>query len=81
MAERALQWAPSGNPFEAVPSEVTRFIAGDDGKTCGYGYGPGWSMVFGSACGDLQVEPGQWIVRHEDGSLTVEDDWAADSER
>lgn len=69
----ALQWAPSGNPFDGVPNEMCRFLAGPDGKTFGYGYGPGWSMMFGTSTGeDVTLLPGQWVIRHDDGRITVQ---------
>lgn len=68
-----IQWAPSGNPFDGTPGAIMRFLS-KDGKTFGYGYGPGWSMGFGSDQGDIYVEPKQWIVKHDDGRITVEDD-------
>lgn len=67
---QAIHWAG----MHGVPSEVTNLLAGPDGSTFGYGYGPGWAMVFGSEQGDVSVEPGQWIVKHDDGSITVEDE-------
>ena len=33
----ALQWAPSGNPFDGVPNEMCHFLAGPDGKRSGTG--------------------------------------------
>lgn len=69
---QAVQWAPDG-PMSGVPSAVTRFLASSDGTTYGYGYGPGWSTIFGSAQGDIPVESGQWVVRHPDGRISVED--------
>lgn len=72
-AVRALQWAPSGNMLDGIPSEVLRLLA-VDGKAFGYGGGPGATMSFGTAHGDIDVAPGQWIVVREDGTVTVEDD-------
>lgn len=68
---RALQWCPSGHPLAGRPGEVLRFLS-EGGKHFGYGYGPGWSMIFGSAQGDIKVEPGQWIVKHR-GRIEVVD--------
>ncbi len=70
---RAVQWAPSGNPFEGIPSEITSLLATEDGKTFGYGYGPGWSIGFGSEQGDIFVLPKQWVIRHDDGRIEVSD--------
>lgn len=68
---RAVHWCPSGRPLDGVPGEVTVLLA--TGRTThGYGYGPGWSMIFGYPRGEVQVEPGQWVVRHHDGTVTVE---------
>jgi hypothetical protein len=60
------------NPMDIVPSEVMRLLATPEGKTFGYGYGPGWSLMFGSEHGDIQVEPGEWVVRHSNGAITVQ---------
>lgn len=69
---RAVQWCPSGRPLDGVPGEVTLLLA--RGRTThGYGYGPGWSMIFGYPRGEVQVEPRQWVVRHFDDTVTVED--------
>lgn len=68
---KAVQMA--ANPMEIVPSEIMRLLATAEGKTFGYGYGPGWSIVFGSEHGDVKVEPGQWVIRHDDGSISVQD--------
>lgn len=67
----AVQWCPSGNPGDGVPSEIVRLLARADGKTYGYGHGPGWSTVFGSEQGDITVLPGQWVIRHDDGRIEV----------
>lgn len=66
------------NPLDVVPSEVTRLLATEDGRTFGYGYGPGWSLMFGSENGDVTVLPGQWVIRHDDGTVTVQDNEPAD---
>lgn len=68
---KAVQWCPSGNPLDGVPSEIVRLLAREDGYTYGYGYGPGWSMMFGSEQGDITVLPRQWVIRHEHGSIEV----------
>lgn len=68
----AVQWARDGNPLAGSPGEISRFLADADGKSYGYGYGPGWSMVFGSSQGDISLEPGDWLVRYSDGSYSVE---------
>lgn len=70
---KAVQWAPSGDALSGKPGEVMRLLASEDGTTYGYGYGPGWSMIFGHEHGDVAVLPGQWVVRHDDGTVTVED--------
>ncbi|MDF2990259.1 MAG: hypothetical protein K0S37_773 [Microbacterium sp.] len=67
--------------MDVVPSEVTRLLATADGKTFGYGWGPGSSIIFGSEHGDIQVEPGQWVVRADDGMITVQDEEPVDRER
>lgn len=69
----AVQWAPSGNPLDGVPGAVVALLADDVGHTFGYGYGKGSTMVFGSAHGDVEVQPGQWVVRGSDGSIYVSD--------
>lgn len=68
---RAIQWAPSGNPLEGVPSEICRFLATADGRTFGYGYGDGWSMIFGSQRGDISLNAGEWLIANDDGSYEV----------
>lgn len=72
-APRVLQWCPSGNPLDGMPENMARFLASADGKTRGYGHGPGWSMGFGTEHGHIYVRPGEWVVRHSDGRITVED--------
>lgn len=67
----SVQWAPSGNALDGVPGTVMRLLASEDGRTFGYGYGPGWSVIFGSEQGDIKLEPGQWVARLADGSITV----------
>lgn len=71
-AVEALQWAPSGRGFDGIVSEPSYFLAGVDGKTRGYGYGPGWSIIFSSEQGDISLEPRDWLVRLSDGSVVVE---------
>lgn len=70
----ALQWAPSGNGLDGVPGEAMAFLATAEGKTHGYGYGPGWAMDFGSQQGQIRVLPTQWLVRLSDGTVVVEDE-------
>lgn len=70
---KAVQWAPSGNAFDGIPSEVVRLLATDDGKTFGYGYGEGRAMVFRHERGEVSVLPRQWVIRHDDGTVTVSD--------
>lgn len=77
MSAGQVHWCADGDPFSGRPAEVMRLLA-DEGKTYGYGYGPGWTMVFGSAQGGISVNPGQWIVRSSDGQITVRDERAAD---
>ena len=72
MTTEAIQWASADDPMSGVPSEIVRLLS-DNGRSYGYGYGPGISMMFGSAQGDITVHPGQWVVKHEDGRITVED--------
>lgn len=50
------------------------FLATDEGRTHGYGYGPGWAMDFGSQQGQIRVLPTQWIVRLSNDFLVVEDE-------
>jgi len=71
-AVEALQWAPSGNGLEGVIAEPIYFLAGLDGKTKGYGWGPGWSIDFYSDHGDISVRPRDWLVRLSNGSVVVE---------
>lgn len=78
------------NPFDLVPASIQLLIAGDK-PARGYGYGPGWSIGFDTAEGQgVFVEPGQWVVRHDDGSITVEEvkpegaevfDWRAELDK
>jgi hypothetical protein len=69
---RAVKLAES--PMEMAPGPVQRLLARKDGYTFGFGYGPGWSLIFGSEQGDIAVQPGQWVVRHDDGTITVQDE-------
>jgi hypothetical protein len=69
---KAVHVAP--DPFDIVPSEVVRLLAAEDGRTFGYGYGPGWLLMFGSEHGDVTVRPGQWVIRHDDGTVTVQNE-------
>lgn len=73
-AVETLQWGADGNPLNVIPGEVCLFLADEDGLTRGYGYGPGWSMIFGSPQGEIILEVGQWITRLSDGSIIVEDE-------
>jgi len=75
----AIQWAPSGNGLDGRPGEVMAFLATDEGRTHGYGYGPGWAMDFGSQQGQIRVLPTQWIVRLSNGVLVVEDERPEDA--
>lgn len=59
------------NPMDMVPSEVMRLLATKDGRTFGYGYGPGWSLIFGSEQGDISVNPGETVTRYDDGTIMV----------
>lgn len=68
----AVQWAPSGNAMSGIPGEIVRFLASPEGKTFGYGYGDGWSVIFGSQDGDVVMKPKDWVVKHRDGSFTVQ---------
>ena len=70
---KAVHWGADGNPLNVVPGEVQLLLA-EDGKTFGYGYGDGWSMIFGHPTGEITVEVGQWVVRHDDGRIEVLDD-------
>lgn len=69
---KAVQWCPSGRLLDGVPSDI-QLLLSDGGESWGYGYGPGWQMIFGSAYGDVAVEPGQWVVRYDEGRVAVED--------
>lgn len=71
---KSIQWAPSGAPLDGVPGPIVRLLAREDGYTYGYGYGPGWSMVFGSEMGDITIYPGQWVTRYPDGRIAVTED-------
>lgn len=73
-AVETLQWGATGNPLEVIPGEVCLFLADEDGLTHGYGYGDGWSMIFGSAQGEIVLEVGQWITKLSDGSIIVENE-------
>lgn len=70
----AVQWCPRGNPFDGNPYLIQYFLRSAQGELFGHGYGPGWSTIFGSEQGDIALEPGQWLVRFDDGSLAVESD-------
>lgn len=70
---RFVQWAPSGSVMDGVPSEVMRLLADEDGKTYGYGWGPGTSVGFGYKGGDVYVNAGQYVIRHDDGRIEVSD--------
>lgn len=69
----AVQWAPSGNALEGIPGQVMRLLATPEGKTFGYGYGSGVTIIFGSENGDVEVNPKDWVVKHRDRSITVQD--------
>lgn len=71
----AVQWAPHGL-LNAVPGEILRLLA-EDGKTFGYAPSEGWSFTFYHPNGDVKVEPGQWVTRHDDGSIAVTDEHPA----
>lgn len=73
-AVETLQWGATGNPLEVIPGEVCLFLADEDGLTYGYGYGDGWSMIFGSAQGEIVLEVGQWVTKLSNGSVIVEDE-------
>jgi len=69
-----IQWAPSGNALDGQPDVVTQFLAPKAGGfSWGYGYGPGQSMIFGSAEGEVEVLPKQWIRRYKSGRVEVLD--------
>lgn len=68
---RAIQWAPSGNALDGIPGQIMQFLSGPGGKTYGYGYGPGTSLVFAHAKGHVQVQPGQWLVRYPDDRVVA----------
>ena len=59
--------------MDGIPGQIARLLESPSGKTFGYGYGPGWSMVFGTWIGeDITVLPGQWVVRHDDATPTTQ---------
>ncbi|WP_102191326.1 hypothetical protein [Microbacterium aurantiacum] len=70
---KAVHWGADGNPLNVIPGEVALLLA-EDGQTFGYGYGDGWSMIFGHPSGEITVEVGQWVVRHDDGRIEVLDE-------
>ena len=73
---RAVQWAPSGNALEGKVSQILRLLADGD-RSFGYGYGTGWSVVFGHLGGDITVLPTQWVLRYPDGRIEVRNaDWS-----
>jgi hypothetical protein len=62
------------NAMEVRPGIISQLLA-KDGKTFGYGYGPGWSLMFGlDARNDVTVYPGQWVTRYADDRVTVTDE-------
>jgi hypothetical protein len=69
---KTVQWAPDGI-LNAVPGEVQSLLA-EDGKTFGYAPDDGWSFTFYHPSGDVTVQPGQWVTRYDDGTITVSDD-------
>lgn len=70
----AEQWGRPGDHTMCIPSRIARLLADADGTTYGYGHGPGSSTIFGSAQGDVTIQIGQWVARHADGSITVQDE-------
>lgn len=79
-AVKSVQWAPSGSTMSGRPGPVVYFLASDDGKTYGYGWGPGASVMFGHEHGDVTVLAGQWVNKHEDGTFSVTDEKPEGSE-
>ncbi len=71
-AVEAYEWCPSGNPLDVQPGTAVAFIAGESGRSQGYGYGDGWSILFGSSQGDISLSPGDWLVRLSNGVIAVE---------
>lgn len=69
---KSVQWAPNGI-LNAIPGEIMLLLA-EDGKTFGYAPSAGWSFTFSHPSGGVKVEPGQWVTRHDDGTITVTDD-------
>lgn len=76
---KAVHWGADGNPLNVIPGEVALLLA-EDGRTFGYGYGVGWSMIFGHSSGEIMVEVGQWVVRHDDGRIEVVDEKPEEAE-
>lgn len=72
-----MQFAPDGL-LNWVPAPTLRFLADAEGNTRGWGWGPGVSVGFGTEHGDLYVLPGQWLVKHDDGTFSVAatEDWS-----
>jgi len=59
---------------------VVALLAEIDGRTYGFGWGPGSSVMFGSARGDVTVNSGQWVTRYPDGTITVTDERPEDAQ-
>ena len=50
---------------------VVTLLAGPNGPTGGFSYGPGASLVFPHTHGNVTVLPGQWVLRQPDGTIEV----------
>lgn len=76
----SVQWAPTGNLIDGVPSTILRLLA-TGATTYGYGGGPGSTMMFGTSSGaDITVEPTQWVTRYPDGTVSVTDTQPLDAD-
>lgn len=68
-----MKFGEKDNFLGVQPGLMLNFLS-DGGKNFGYGYGPGQSIVFGTKHGDIQVKPGQWVIKDNDGRVSVHDE-------